>query len=147
MNDTPQTAATGSKIRVHYVGKLENGQAFDRSDENEPLELTIGSGQLMAAFENAFIGMAVGEQKEISLTPDEAFGPHRPELVNEIDRAQLPPEIDLQVGIMLTASDGAGKEIPVMVTGVADNSVTLDANHPLAGKALGFDLTLVEIVG
>lgn len=134
----------GDTVRVHYRGTLDDGTAFDDSAEHGPLEVTIGGGTLINGFEAALMGMAAGETKTVKLEPDEAYGQHDAGLVHTLERAQIPPQIDLEVGTELQAQDSNGNPVRLVVTAFDGESVTLDANHPLAGKALTFELELVE---
>jgi len=137
-------AKDGDTVRVHYTGKLEDGTIFDSSFEGEPLEFTIGEGRIIPGFEQAVIGMQVGESRSIGIPSDEAFGPHRQEMVMEVDRNKFPTEIDLFVGQQLQV-ERWDEVIPVTVAGVSDTVIQLDANHPLAGKDLVFDVELLDI--
>ena len=139
-------AKNGDKVKVHYTGKLNDGTVFDSSADSDPLEFTLGQRQLIPGFESAVDGMAVGEKKTIQIQPDDAYGPHRDELVFEVQRGVLPDEIDPEVGQMLQYQQEDGTAVPLTITGVSEGSVTLDGNHPLAGKELTFELELVEIV-
>jgi peptidylprolyl isomerase len=140
-------ATTGDTVRVHYTGTLDNGTNFDSSAEREPIEITIGKGQFFPGLENALVGMAEGDTKTVTLEPENAFGPRNPELLHNVERDRIPAEVDLEIGTVLEASDDTGGLIRLMVVEIADKDVTLDANHPLAGEALTFELTLVEFVG
>lgn len=146
MMDAKQ-AANGDTVRVHYTGTLADGTEFDTSVGRDPIELTLGGGMVIPGFENALTGMAEGETKTVTLEPVEAYGPHDARLVQEVERERIPAEIDLQVGTGLQTSDGGGNTINLTVVALADDTVTVDANHPLAGKDLTFDLELVEVVG
>ena len=139
---TPQP---GQTVKVHYTGTLEDGTQFDSSDGRDPLEFTLGEGQVIPGFEQALAEMAVGETKTVQIPADQAYGEHQPELVQEVDRAQIPDEIELAVGVQLQAQGPDGQVFRLVVTELAEASVTLDGNHPLAGKALTFELELVEI--
>jgi peptidylprolyl isomerase len=140
-------ATTGDTVRVHYTGTLADGTEFDSSSERDPIEVTIGSGQVIPGFEDALVGMTTGDKKSVTLDPDDAYGPHNPQLVQIVERDRIPAEIDLDVGTALQASDASGNQIRLVVVDLSDENVTLDANHPLAGKALTFDLKLVDFVG
>lgn len=140
-------AANGDTVRVHYTGTLADGTEFDSSVGRDPIELTLGTGMVIPGFEDALMGMAQGDNKSITLEPTEAYGPHDARLVQEVERERIPAEIDLQIGTGLQTSDGGGNTINLMVVGLEEDKVTVDANHPLAGKALTFDLELVELVG
>ncbi|MCW8902661.1 MULTISPECIES: peptidylprolyl isomerase [Sedimenticola] len=139
---TPQP---GQTVKVHYTGTLEDGTQFDSSAGRDPLEFTLGEGQVIPGFEQALAEMAVGETKTVQIPADQAYGEHQPELVQEVDRAQIPDEIELAVGVQLQAQGPDGQVFRLVVTELAEASVTLDGNHPLAGKALTFELELVEI--
>ncbi len=139
-------AKQGDMVKVHYTGKLKDGKVFDSSEQREPLEFKIGEGQVIPGFEQAVVGMSPGESKSAEITSDQAYGPHRQELVQEVQRDQLPDELESQKGQYLQATRPQdGQKINLLVTDVNDNSVTLDANHPLAGEDLTFDIRLVEI--
>jgi len=138
-------ADDGSTIKIHYTGRLDDGTVFDSSKEREPLEFTMGSGGLIKGFEDAVRGMTVGEMKTISIASGEAYGPYREDLVMSINKAQLPPDIDIRQGGMLSLRHPNGGTIDALISEVTDDSVTLDANHPLAGEDLTFELELVEI--
>lgn len=136
----------GDTIQVHYTGRLEDGTEFDSSRGGEPLRFTLGGGEIIPGFEEAMVGMAAGESKTVSLPPDKAYGDHSNELVMTVDRSQVPDEIKPEVGLMLGLTNEHGQSIPVTITEVTDSTITLDANSPLAGKTLIFDLELVAIL-
>lgn len=138
-------AKSGDTVKVHYKGKLADGTVFDSSKDREPLEFAIGEGQIIPGFEQAVIGMAPGESKTTEISSEEAYGPHRPEMVLEVDREQIPEDIEVETGQQLQVQHPSGQQIPVVVTQVADSKVTLDANHPLAGQDLTFDIELVKV--
>jgi peptidylprolyl isomerase len=133
------------KVSVHYTGKLDDGTVFDSSADKAPLEFTIGAGQVIPGFESGIIGMTVGETKTIKLEPNDAYGDKRPDLIVSVKKAEIPPDIDVQVGQQLQINRPDGQAIPVLVAEITDTEVTLDANHPLAGKTLTFDIELVKI--
>ncbi len=139
-------AKEGDKVKVHYSGFLEDGTIFDSSLEREPLEFTIGQGMLIPGFENAVVGMDEGETKTVQISAEEAYGPRRDELVITINREQVPPDIDPVVGQELQVKTPNGMVADVVVTDVNEETITLDANHPLAGKDLIFEIKLLEIV-
>jgi peptidylprolyl isomerase len=139
------TAKTGDQVRVHYTGRLEDGTVFDSSRGREPLAFTVGQGQVIPGFENAVVGMKVGDTRTTSIPPDEAYGHYREDMVAQIDRAQVPPELEIEVGQQLQVEQQDGEVIPVTVMDVTDDTVTLDANHPLAGETLVFDIELMKI--
>lgn len=138
-------AKLGDKVRVHYTGKLADGTTFDSSRQREPLEFTLGQGEIITGFESAVVGMNPGESKTETIPADKAYGPHRREMVIEVERQKLPRDLQPQVGQRLQLKHPSGKPVPVRITRVADTQVTLDANHPLAGQDLVFDITLVAI--
>jgi len=139
-------AKSGDKVKVHYTGKLTDGRVFDTSIDREPVELTIGQEQTIPDFEQAFIGMSPGESKRFTINSDKAFGPHREDLVQNINSEDISPELEPKVGQKLESSDPNGQKIVVTVTAVNKSGVTVDANHPLAGEDLTFDVQLVDIV-
>lgn len=138
-------AKLGDTVTVHYTGKLTDGTVFDSSTGGEPLEFTIGEGQLIPGFEEAVVGMNAGESKTTHIPVEEAYGSYRPEMVIEVERDQMPPEMQPEVGQQLQIQQPTGEVIPVVVTDVSESVVKLDANHPLAGEELVFDIQLVEI--
>ena len=138
-------AKNGDTVRIHYTGTLNDGSVFDSSEGEEPLEFTLGSGQVIPGFEQAVEGMQPGEKKEVKIPSDEAYGAHNDEWVLVVDRENFPEHIEPEPGQQLELSQN-GQSFTVTVTEVSDDSVTLDANHPLAGKDLTFALELVEIV-
>jgi FKBP-type peptidyl-prolyl cis-trans isomerase 2 len=138
-------AAAGNTVKVHYTGKLDDGVQFDSSVGGEPLEFTLGSGGIIPGFENAVLGMATGETKTVRIPSDEAYGPHQPDKVQEVERDKFPADINLEVGRRLQAVAAGGETMDLVIVAVREASVTLDFNHPLAGKDLTFELELVEI--
>jgi len=140
------TAANGDTVKVHYRGILDDGSEFDSWHGRGPLTITIGGGEVIPGFELAPVGMAPGDSKIVTLPAEAAYGKHRTELVREVERAQIPEEIVLEVGGVLQATAPDGQIVRLTVTEFNAETVTLDANHPLAGKNLTFDLQLVEIV-
>jgi peptidylprolyl isomerase/FKBP-type peptidyl-prolyl cis-trans isomerase SlpA len=139
-------AKQGDKVRVHYTGKLEDGTVFDSSKQRDPLELTLGSGQVIPGFEQALYGMQKGDSKEVQIAPAEGYGDRREEMVIQFERQSIPQGVDPQVGQQLQLQTQDGQAVPAVVVGTDDNHITVDANHPLAGKELHFELELVEIV-
>jgi peptidylprolyl isomerase len=137
-------AKEGDTVRVHYTGKLDDGSVFDSSQGRDPLEFTLGGGQVIPGFEQAILGMQPGESKTVSIESEEAYGPRRDELTLRVGRNQLPPEMEPQVGQRLQMQQGE-QTVVVVITGVDAEGVTLDANHPLAGRDLTFELELVEV--
>jgi peptidylprolyl isomerase len=138
-------ARNGDTVQVHYTGKLADGTLFDSSVGREPLEFTLGAGQMIPGFEKAVFGMKVGEKKTVTIPADEAYGPYRDDLVVEISREKLPSDMTPEVGQQLVMRQPDGTEIVVVITAVSDETVTIDANHPLAGKELTFEIELVKI--
>lgn len=140
-----QQAKRGDTVKIHYTGQLDDGTVFDSSEGGEPIEFTIGNGDVIPGFEDAVVGMAKGEKKTEKIEAERAYGQHRQDLVFTIDRGQLPQGTDVSVGDFLKIGFADGGSASVQVAEIDDDSVTLDANHPLAGKDLTFDLTLVAI--
>ncbi len=138
----------GDTVKVHYTGKLtEDGSVFDSSREREPLEFTLGQGQLIPGFEKAVVGMEAGDDTTVEIASDDAYGERREDLELEVSKSDLPDNVDPQVGMQLQMQQQEnGRAIPVQITAVEDEFVKLDANHPLAGKDLTFDIELLEIV-
>tara|TARA_R100000935_G_C2828287_1_gene163532 strand:+ start:151 stop:579 length:429 start_codon:yes stop_codon:yes gene_type:complete len=132
-------------VKVHYTGKLADGQVFDTSEGKEPIEFTLGQGQLIPGFEKGLIDMNLNEKKTINIPVEEAYGQPREELVQEVDKNQLPPEIQPEVGMGLVSKTPDGREMNLLVAEVKENTIVVDGNHPLAGKDLIFDLEVVEI--
>jgi peptidylprolyl isomerase len=138
-------AKKGDSVKVHYTGKLDDGTVFDSSVGREPLDFTVGAGQLIAGFDEAVVGMAAGEKKTVRIAAEQAYGPHNPEMTLQVPRSDLPEDIQPELGMQLEASQEGGHSMVVTVVEVTDESVTFDANHPLAGKALTFDIEVVEL--
>jgi peptidylprolyl isomerase len=138
-------AKPGDTVKIHYTGKLDDGTVFDSSVDREPLEFTLNSGQVIPGFDQAVVGMSPGETKTEKIPMDQAYGPYREEMVVEVSRQQMPPELQPEVGQQLQVQQTDGQTIPVVVAEVTDSTVTLDANHPLAGEDLTFEIQLVEI--
>ena len=138
-------AKAGDTVRIHYTGTLSDGSVFDSSEGRDPLEFTLGSGQVIAGFDAAVSGMAVGEKKTVEIPCAEAYGEAHPDARQAVPRDQFPPNLDLEEGMQLQMTMPSGQAVPVTVAELGEESVTLDANHPLAGKDLTFALELVEI--
>jgi peptidylprolyl isomerase len=138
-------AKNGDTVKVHYTGKLDDGTVFDTSADREPLQFTIGEGQLIPDFEQAIVGMSPGETKNIQITSDRAYGPHHEEMVMVVDRSEFPNDLKPEVDQRLQVRQPDGQSFAVTVTDVSESKVTLDGNHPLAGKDLTFDIQLAEI--
>lgn len=137
----------GDTIKIHYHGRLNDGTTFDSSAGREPLEFEVGGGMVIAGFDAGVTGMSVGEKKTIEIPFLEAYGPVQEEMIIEFPKSNFPPDLVAEVGMQLNMSNQSGQQFPVVIKEVKDEVVVLDANHPLAGKDLIFDLELVEIVG
>ncbi|TDE39097.1 FKBP-type peptidyl-prolyl cis-trans isomerase [Antarcticimicrobium sediminis] len=140
------TVKTGDTVRIHYTGTLNDGSRFDSSEGRDPLEFTVGTGQIIPGLEIAIPGMKIGEAKTVVVACDEAYGPVNPEARQSIPREGIPDDIPLEVGARLQMQTPEGQALPVTVVAVDEATVTLDANHPLAGQDLTFAIELVEIV-
>jgi peptidylprolyl isomerase len=140
-----RAAKKSDKVHVHYKGSLTDGTVFDSSFEREPLEVNIGAGELIAGFENALLGMAEGQTKTVELSPQDAYGEHLKELVKLVDRKYFPKDLEPQEGMQLQLGEHEERTI-VTLTSVTPEHITLDANHPLAGKTLNFEIQLVKIL-
>jgi peptidylprolyl isomerase len=139
-------AQANDTVRVHYTGSLEDGTVFDSSLDREPLEFILGQRMIIPGFEKAVLGMNEGDTKTVFIPPEDAYGYPREDLVVAVERAQLPPHIELQVGMILQVYSDEGEVGHVTVIGFTEDTVTLDANHPLAGQKLTFEIELIEIV-
>ncbi|TWT61740.1 FKBP-type peptidyl-prolyl cis-trans isomerase [Rubinisphaera italica] len=139
-------AKSGDTVRIHYTGKLEDGTQFDSSEGRDPLEFSLGSGKVIPGFDNAVEGMAVGDKKSVTIPPEEAYGPRHEQLIQVVPRNRLPDGMTPTVGMDLQSQNENGQVMQFSVTAVDEESITVDGNHPLAGKALSFDVELVEIV-
>ncbi|MGM0738871.1 MAG: FKBP-type peptidyl-prolyl cis-trans isomerase [Bacteroidota bacterium] len=140
------TVKEGNTVKVHYTGTIADGTVFDTSKEREPLEFTIGEGKLIPGFEKAVVGMDEGDTGTVTIPSDEAYGEKREDMVIDVERSQIPPEITPEVGQQLQIQQKDGGAIPVVITDVTDETVKLDANHPLAGQDLTFEIEIVEVV-
>jgi peptidylprolyl isomerase len=141
-----QQAQQGDKVKVHYHGTLRTGEIFDSSNGREPLEFTVGSGQVIKGFDEGVKGMSVGEKKKVEIPVQDAYGEKSQDLIIEFPKEQFPADMNPEVGQQLMMSNGSGQSFPVTIQEIKEDSVLLDANHPLAGQDLIFDLELVEIV-
>jgi peptidylprolyl isomerase len=139
------TLKNGDTVKVHYTGTLDDGRVFDTSKESDPLEFKVGEGQIIPGFEQGVIGMEEGETRDIEVDPENAYGARREELVMEVPVGEFPDHITPEVGMQLQIKQQDGTPFGVVITDVADEAVTLDANHPLAGQTLYFQVELVEI--
>ena len=142
-----QQVKSGDKVKVHYHGKLTSGETFDSSEGRQPLEFEVGSGMVIKGFDDGVTGMKVGEKKTINILAEEAYGEINPDMLIEYPRSQFPENIELKEGIDLMMSSASGQQFQVKIAEIKDDVVVLDANHPLAGEELIFDIELVEIVG
>ena len=140
-----QQVKEGDVVKVHYTGKLINGEQFDSSAGREPLEFTVGAGQMIKGFDDAMPGMNLGEKKTINIAPEDGYGPRSEEAIIEFPKENVPAEMVLEPGMQLTLSNQHGQPVPVVVKEVKPDVVILDANHFLAGEELVFDIELVEI--
>jgi len=139
-------AKQGDTVQIHYTGKLGNGTVFDTSLNRHPLQFTIGKGQVIAGFEQAVVGMNTGESRTAVIPVDQAYGPRRDDMIVTMERSKLPPDLNPEVGQRLEMTQMDDKTMLVTVTAVTEATMTLDANHPLAGKELTFDIQLISIV-
>ena len=139
------SAKVGDKVKVHYTGKLEDGQVFDSSQGRDPFEFTLGEGKVIPGFEKGITGMEVGQEKTLTIPPTEAYGEHREALVADVNKSEFPEHITPEVGQSLQLRQEDGSPITARITEIDNEKVTLDANHPLAGKTLVFDVKLIEI--
>ena len=139
------TAKSGDQVSVHYKGTLDNGEVFDSSEGRAPLNFTLGTGQVIAGFDDAVEGMAEGETRTVRIPPEEAYGGRDEDLIRVIARGELPKGMNVEIGQMLRARDNQGGSMRLTVVEFDDDNVTLDGNHPLAGQALTFEIRLVSI--
>jgi len=135
----------GDKVKVNYVGYLEDGSVFDSSKEDEPLEFVVGENKIIKGFEEAVVGMEKGEEKEIILKPNEAYGDVNPELVKKIPKENFKSDVEPKEGMMLTLTAPNGIRLPARIVEVGENDLTIDLNHPLAGKTLKFKIKVLEV--
>lgn len=137
----------GDTVKVHYTGRLDDGRVFDSSRQRDPLQLTLGEGRVIPGFEEAIAQMEPGDERTVRIPADQAYGTHRPDLVLSVDRSELPPDIEPKVGQHLQVQHDDGDVTVVRIAEVSEQQVTIDANHPLAGHDLTFDLELVSVDG
>ncbi len=142
-----QQVKKGDTVKVHYHGKLTNGTTFDSSEGREPLEFEVGGGMVIPGFDDGVTGMAIGEKKTIHIPADQAYGPKQEEMIMEFPRDRFPADMVPEIGMQLNMNNGSGQNFPVTIAEVREAVVVLDANHPLAGEDLVFDLELVAIEG
>lgn len=140
-----QQVKNGDVVKVHYTGKLTTGEQFDSSTGREPLEFTVGKGQMIKGFDDAIPGMIIGEKKTINISPEDAYGQINDEALIEFPKKNVPPDMPLEEGMQLELKDENGQSFPVTITEVKDDVILLNANHFLAGKALVFNIELIEI--
>lgn len=138
---------SGDKIKVHYHGKLNSGETFDSSAGREPLEFEVGSGMVIKGFDDGVTGMTVGEKKTVNIPFDDAYGQRNPDMIIEMPKDRFPKDMEIDLGMSLGMSDENGQQFQVTIVEIKEEVVLLDANHPLAGEDLIFDLELVEIAG
>ncbi|MFT5642251.1 MAG: FKBP-type peptidyl-prolyl cis-trans isomerase 2 [Cyclobacteriaceae bacterium] len=139
-------AKSKDTVKVHYTGKLEGGQIFDSSVERDPLQFVIDEGQMIKGFNDAVIGMSIEEEKSVTIPKAEAYGEYNEQLIQDVSRGELPEDMQPEVGQTLVASSSEGQQQHVVIKEVTAESIKIDANHPLAGKDLIFDIQLLEIV-
>lgn len=139
-------AQTGNTVKLHVTGKLEDGTVFATSADSKPIEFTLGEGQVLPGVEEAAEGMAVGESKTVKLQPEQAYGPRRDDLTQEIPRDKLPADMSPEVGQRLQIQQATGETVSASVAAITDEAITVDANHPLAGQDIILDLEMVEIL-
>jgi FKBP-type peptidyl-prolyl cis-trans isomerase 2 len=142
-----QQVKSGDTVKVHYHGRLTDGTTFDSSAGREPLQFEVGSGMVIAGFDNGVLGMSVGQKKTIEIPVEQGYGPKDPGMVVEFPKSNFPDDLKPETGMQLNMTNGQGQVIPVVITEILEESVVLDANHPLAGQDLIFDIELVEIEG
>lgn len=142
-----QQVKKGDTVKVHYHGKLTDGTTFDSSEGREPLEFEVGGGMVIPGFDSGVTGMTIGEKKTILIPNLEAYGPKQDEMIMEFPKERFPADMVPEVGMQLNMNNGSDQNFPVIIVEVKDEVVVLDANHPLAGEDLTFDLELVEITG
>ncbi len=139
-------AKENDKVKVHYTGKLKNGQVFDTSKERDPLEFQIGEQTIIPGFENAVKGMQVNEKKEVTIPPEDAYGEVNENMIHDIPRENIEEDMNPEVGQEVAIKLSDGSSVPAQVVEVSEKSIKIDANHPLAGRELQFELELVEIL-
>jgi len=141
-----QTVRKGDTVKIHYTGRIKEGDVFDSSLKREPLEFETGTGSVITGVEKAVDGMKPGEKKEVTVSPEEGYGAYDKNLVIDMPQEKIPTDIKPEIGMQLSLLNDKGQSIPVKVAEIKDDSIKLDANHPLAGKDLVFDIELLEIV-
>jgi len=134
----------GDRISVNYTGKFETGEVFDSSEGRTPLKFTVGTGQLIRGFDDAVVGMTAGEKKTVTVTPDNGYGERKEDFVVDMPRSNIPPDMQLTVGMQVQLVDQSGTPIPASVAEILDDVIKMDLNHPLSGKTLTFNIEIVE---
>jgi FKBP-type peptidyl-prolyl cis-trans isomerase 2 len=142
-----QKVKKGDTIMLHYTGRFKNGKVFDNSQERNPIPVEVGAGEIIRGLEKAVLGMRPGEKKTVTVIPEEGYGDYSQDLLVEVPEEKIPENISPQEGMQLQLINEEGQKLPVVVKEILNDGIKLDANHPLAGKTLVFDLELVEIVG
>lgn len=135
----------GDKVKIEYTGTFDDGQVFDTSEGKQPLEFEVGSGQIIKGIDEGIVGMEKGEEKEIKVQPKDAYGEHTPDMIRKVPRDKLPADQEPKPGMMLALTTPNGQQIPAKITDVSDKEITIDLNHPLAGKSLNFKIKVVDI--
>ena len=138
-------AKSGDTVKIHYTGTLDDGTQFDSSSGRDPLEFTLGTGQVIPGFDKAVEGMAVGDQKSVNIPAGDAYGPRHDQMIQEVPKSALPEGLEPTEGMGLQAQGQDGRTINLTVTAIGEDTITVDGNHPLAGQALNFEIELVEI--
>ncbi len=142
-----QQVKSGDKVKVHYHGKLTSGETFDSSAGRQPLEFEVGSGMVIKGFDSGVMGMVVGDKRTVTISVEDAYGPRNADMMINFPKDRFPEGMEIEVGMPLVMNNGSGEQFQVRVAGIEGENVVLDANHPLAGEELIFDIELVEIVG
>jgi peptidylprolyl isomerase len=142
-----QKVKKGDTVMLHYTGRFKNGKVFDNSQERNPIPVEVGAGEIIRGLEKAVVGMKPGEKKTVTVMPEEGYGHYSEELIIEMPEEKIPENISPQEGMKLQLINEGGQKLPAVVKEILDDAIKLDANHPLAGKTLVFDLEIVEIVG
>lgn len=142
-----QQVKKGDTVKVHYHGKLSSGETFDSSEGRDPLAFEVGSGMVIKGFDDGVTGMSVGDKKTLQIPVDQAYGAKNPDMIIPMPKDRFPQDMEIEVGMPLVMSDQNGQQFQVIVTEISEEAITLDANHPLAGQDLTFDIELVAIEG
>jgi FKBP-type peptidyl-prolyl cis-trans isomerase 2 len=145
-SEIKRAAQAGDRVRVSYVGRFADGLVFDSSEGHTPLEFTLGAGEVITGFDDAVKGLSPGESRSVEISPEQGYGLHLPEMVAEVERRMIPDDHQLAIGNFLEVSAENGATFEVQVVALTETTVQLDANHPLAGKVLHFDVRLLEFV-